>query len=129
MNINEILGSGLTSQASREKLAKELKELGIKNKDVINLISQMPRRMFIDTALKSRAYENVSLPIGFKQTISQPYMVAKMTELLHETSSMSNVLEIGTGCGYQTSILSMLFDKVTTVERINSLYNKSHGNG
>ena len=125
MNINEILGSGLTSQASREKLAKELKELGIKNKDVINLISQMPRHMFIDTALKSRAYENVSLPIGFKQTISQPYMVAKMTELLHETSSMSNVLEIGTGCGYQTSILSMLFDKVTTVERINSLYNKS----
>ena len=116
MDINKIIGSGLTSQSSREKLVHELKELGIKNSEVINLISNMPRHLFIDTALASRAYENVSLPIGFKQTISQPYMVAKMTELIHEMNSMNHVLEIGTGSGYQTSILSMLFKKVTTIE-------------
>ena len=85
----------------------------------------MPRHLFIDTALTNRAYENVSLPIGFKQTISQPYIVAKMTELLHERDSMNNVLEIGTGSGYQTSILSMLFNKVTTIERISALHDKS----
>jgi protein-L-isoaspartate(D-aspartate) O-methyltransferase len=88
----------------------------------------MPRHLFIDTALANRAYENVSLPIGFKQTISQPYMVARMTELIHETDSMDNVLEIGTGSGYQTSILSMLFKKVTTIERISSLHEKSKKN-
>ena len=125
MTIEKIIGSGLTSKASREKLAENLRNLGIKNNDVINLIMNVPRHLFIETALASRAYENISLPIGFKQTISQPYMVAKMTELLHESQSMDNVLEIGTGCGYQTSILSMLFKKVTTIERIDSLYNQS----
>ena len=94
MNIDKIIGSGLTSLASREKLIDELKRLGIKNSEVMNLISHMPRHLFIDTALANRAYENVSLPIGFKQTISQPYMVARMTELIHETDSMNNVLEI-----------------------------------
>lgn len=128
MNIDKIIGSGLTSLASREKLIDELKRLGIKNSEVMNLISHMPRHLFIDTALANRAYENVSLPIGFKQTISQPYMVARMTELIHETDSMNNVLEIGTGSGYQTSILSMLFKKVTTVERISSLHEKSKKN-
>ena len=125
MSIEKIIGSGLTSKASREKLAENLRDLGIKNNDVINLIMNIPRHLFIETALASRAYENISLPIGFKQTISQPYMVAKMTELLHESQSMDHVLEIGTGCGYQTSILSMLFKKVTTIERIDSLYNQS----
>ena len=125
MDINSIKGTGLTSQSSREKLIHELKGLGIKNSEVLNLISNMPRHLFLDTALASRAYENVSLPIGFKQTISQPYMVAKMTELLHETNSMNHVLEIGTGSGYQTSILSMLFKKVTTIERISPLYEQS----
>ena len=125
MTIERIIGSGLTSKASREKLAENLRNLGIKNNDVINLIMNIPRHLFIETALASRAYENISLPIGFKQTISQPYMVAKMTELLHESQSMDHVLEIGTGCGYQTSILSMLFKKVTTIERIDSLYNQS----
>ena len=118
-------GSGLTSQTIRKKLAEELKHLGIKNEEVITLVSEMPRHLFIDTALTNRAYENVSLPIGFKQTISQPYIVAKMTELLHERDSMNNVLEIGTGSGYQTSILSMLFHKVTTIERISALHDKS----
>ena len=122
MNINEVKGAGLTSEAVRRKLGAELKTLGIKNNEVINLVSSMPRHLFIDSALSNRAYENVSLPIGFRQTISQPYIVAKMTELIHE---MKNVLEIGTGSGYQTSILSMLFDKVTTIERIKSLHDKS----
>ena len=85
----------------------------------------MPRHLFIDSALSNKAYENVSLPIGFKQTISQPYIVAKMTELIHEMSSMNNVLEIGTGSGYQTAILSMLFSKVTTIERIASLHHQA----
>ena len=125
MTIEKIIGSGLTSKTSREKLANNLRDLGIKNNDVINLIMNIPRHLFIETALSHRAYENISLPIGFKQTISQPYMVAKMTELLHERQSMNNVLEIGTGCGYQTSILSMLFKQVTTIERIDSLYSQS----
>ena len=92
MKIDDITGSGLTSQASREKLKQELKKLGIKNTEVVNLVSSMPRHLFIDSALSNKAYENVSLPIGFKQTISQPYIVAKMTELIHEMSSMNNVL-------------------------------------
>jgi protein-L-isoaspartate(D-aspartate) O-methyltransferase len=125
MNIDKILGSGLTSHTSRRKLIDELKKLGIKNSEVMNLISHMPRHLFIDTALANRAYENVSLPIGFKQTISQPYMVARMTELIHERDAMDSILEIGTGSGYQTSILSMLFRKVTTIERITSLHEKS----
>ena len=125
MDINNIIGSGLTSKSSREKLVYELKGLGIKNSEVINLISNMPRHLFLDTALASKAYENVSLPIGFKQTISQPYMVAKMTELIHEMNSMEHVLEIGTGSGYQTSILSMLFKKVTTIDRISALHEQS----
>jgi protein-L-isoaspartate(D-aspartate) O-methyltransferase len=94
MNIDKIIGSGLTSLASREKLIDELKRLGIKNSEVMNLISHMPRHLFIDTALANRAYENVSLPIGFKQTISQPYMVARMTELIHETDSMIMFLRL-----------------------------------
>ena len=77
-----------------KKLAHELQTLGIKNTEVINLVSEMPRHLFIDSALTTRAYENVSLPIGFNQTISQPYIVAKMTELIHEMTSMGNVLEI-----------------------------------
>lgn len=125
MKIDDILGSGLTSQVSRDKLKEELKKLGIKNTEVINLVSSMPRHLFVDSALSNKAYENVSLPIGFKQTISQPYIVAKMTELIHEMSSMNNVLEIGTGSGYQTAILSMLFSKVTTIERIASLHNQA----
>ena len=125
MNINDVKGYGLTSQASRKKLAHELQTLGIKNTEIINLVSEMPRHLFIDSALTTRAYENVSLPIGFNQTISQPYIVAKMTELIHEMTSMENVLEVGTGCGYQTSILSMLFKKVTTIERISPLYEKT----
>ena len=125
MNINEVKGTGLTSEAVRRKLGEELRTLGIKNNEVIDLVSSMPRHLFVDSALTNRAYENVSLPIGFRQTISQPYIVAKMTELIHEMTSMNNVLEIGTGSGYQTSILSMLFDKVTTIERIKSLHDKS----
>ena len=115
MNINEVKGAGLTSEAIRKKLGEELRTLGIKNNEVIDLVSSMPRHLFIDSALTNRAYENVSLPIGFSQTISQPYIVAKMTELIHEMTSMKNVLEIGTASGYQTSILSMLFDKVLEV--------------
>ena len=93
MNINDVKGYSLTSQASRKKLANELQTLGIKNTEVINLVSEMPRHLFIDSALTTRAYENVSLPIGFNQTISQPYIVAKMTELIHEMTSMENVFQ------------------------------------
>ena len=127
MNTKEVKGAGLTSEAARIKLAHELKKLGIKNNQVIDLVSAMPRHLFIDSALMNRAYENVSLPIGHKQTISQPYIVAKMTELIHEMTSMNHVLEIGTGSGYQTSILSMLFKRVTTIERIKSLHENGLG--
>ena len=86
--LDEVKGAGLTSLAARKKLAHELRQLGIKNSEVIELVSAMPRHLFIDSALMNRAYENVSLPIGYKQTISQPYIVAKMTELIHEMTSM-----------------------------------------
>lgn len=123
--MKSIIGSGLTSQTSRDKLVQKLKDNGIKNEEVINLIAGMPRHLFIDTSLSNQAYENISLPIGHNQTISQPYIVARMTELIHEMKYMNNVLEIGTGSGYQSAILSMLFKKVTSIERIESLHNQT----
>ena len=117
--------SGFTFRRVREEMIENLLEMGIKDFRVLDAMAQIPRHIFIDEALRSRAYENRSITIGYQQTISQPYMVAKMTELIHEMNSMNHVLEIGTGSGYQTSILSMLFKKVTTIERISTLHKQS----
>ena len=107
----------MTSQRTRDRLVQRLREKGIKNKAVLEVIGLTPRHLFMDEALASRAYEDTALPIGKGQTISQPYIVARMTELLMEVKPQK-VLEVGTGSGYQAAVLSPLVDKVYTTERI-----------
>jgi len=114
-------GSGMTSQRARDRLIANLREEGIKDPRVLDVIRTTPRHLFIDEALASRAYENTALPIGLGQTISQPWVVARMTELLVERGVPKRVLEIGTGSGYQAAVLSALVEQVYTVERIEEL--------
>ena len=109
----------------RGKLIQNLRNSGITNENVLNAISAVPRHLYVESALYTRAYDDDALPIGYNQTISSPSIVAKMTQLVFEHDRMENVLEIGTGCGYQTSILSKLFSSVTTIERIKSLHSTS----
>lgn len=114
-------GEGMTSQRARDRLAMQLREEGIRDLRVLEAIRRAPRHLFIDEALASRAYENTALPIGHGQTISQPWVVARMSEALLEHGTPKKVLEIGTGSGYQATILSMLVPHVFTVERIEEL--------
>ena len=102
-----------------------LRDKGITNEKVINIMEKIPRESFIDPALKQMAYDDDALPIGHNQTISSPYIVAKMSQIIIEEDKMDKVLEIGTGCSYQTVVLSYLFKKVVSIERIKSLYVKS----
>ena len=120
-------GIGMTSQRTRDRMLVRLREQGIKDEVVLSAISAIPRHIFVDEALSIRAYEDVALPIGFGQTISQPYIVARMTEVLRNGHAMNKVLEIGTGCGYQTAVLSKLAKEVYSVERIRSLVMKARG--
>ncbi|MDW2981491.1 MAG: protein-L-isoaspartate(D-aspartate) O-methyltransferase [Rhodanobacter sp.] len=117
----DLKGEGLTSQRARDRLAAILKEGGIRDPRVIEVIRNLPRHHFIDQALHSRAYENDALPIGHGQTISQPWVVARMTEALLEFGVPQKVLEIGTGSGYQAAVLATLVPQVFTVERIEAL--------
>ena len=121
-------GIGMTSQRTRERLLGRLMDQGITSMEVLDVIRSTPRHIFLDEALSHRAYEDVALPIGFNQTISQPYIVARMTEIAFLSGPLTNVLEIGTGCGYQTSILARLAKRVTTVERIKPLLDKARKN-
>lgn len=114
-------GIGMTSQRTRERLVKRLEEQGISNPVVLDIIRQTPRHLFMDEALSSRAYEDTALPIGHGQTISQPFIVARMTQAVLETGPMDKVLEVGTGSGYQAAILSKVAKTVYTVERIEPL--------
>jgi protein-L-isoaspartate(D-aspartate) O-methyltransferase len=114
-------GIGMTSQRTRERLVKRLEEQGIKNAAVLDAIRQTPRHIFVDEALASRAYEDTALPIGYSQTISQPFVVARMTEALVETGPLEKVLEVGTGSGYQAAVLSRFATTLYTVERIEPL--------
>lgn len=123
--MNRLQGIGMTSRRTRERMVARLREQGIKNSRVLAVMAETPRHIFVDDALASRAYEDTALPIGHNQTISQPYIVAKMTELLLEKTKPGKILEIGTGCGYQTSILAQLVDQVYTVERIAPLMKKA----
>ncbi len=125
INLN---GIGMTSQRTRERLLGRLMDQGINSMHVLDVIRSTPRHIFLDEALSHRAYEDVALPIGFGQTISQPYIVAKMTEALFASGSMERVLEIGTGCGYQTAVLAQLCKSVYTVERIRPLMEKAKKN-
>ena len=111
----------MTSQRSRDRLVRQLRDMGIESETVLASIRSTPRHIFIDEALASRAYDNTALPIGQNQTISQPYIVARMTEALLEAGDLDKVLEIGTGCGYQTAILAQLARRVYSIERIEVL--------
>jgi protein-L-isoaspartate(D-aspartate) O-methyltransferase len=115
----------MTSARTRDRLVKRLKEHGIRNEAVLNQIRNVPRHLFVDEALASRAYEDTALPIGQGQTISQPYVVARMTEALLSGLNGEKVLEIGTGCGYQTAVLSPLVKEIYSVERIPELLKRT----
>lgn len=122
-------GIGMTSQRTRLRMIDRLREQGIKDEVVLAAMFEVPRHLFVDEALASRAYDDVSLPINFDQTISQPYIVARMIEVLRaaDTSSrpLNRVLEIGTGCGYQAAVLAQVFPEVYTMERIQPLYERA----
>ncbi len=122
---SSLQGIGMTSRRTRERMVTRLMEQGIRNRKVLDVMREMPRHIFVDEALASRAYEDNPLPIGYNQTISQPYIVARMTELLLKAGRLTNVLEIGTGCGYQTAILAQFAGHVYSVERILPLQRKA----
>lgn len=126
MNSQKIQGIGMTSQRTRERMVQRLGDIGISNLRVLEALLSTPRHLFIDEALSHRAYEDVALPIAFNQTISQPYIVARMTEVLMAAMpEKGKVLEIGTGCGYQTAILARLVHHVFSIERISPLLEKT----
>ena len=121
MRNSSLTGIGMTSARTRDRLIARLREQGIENPLVLERIRSVPRHVFMDEALASRAYEDTALPIGHGQTISQPYVVARMTEALLEGATPRKVLEVGTGCGYQTAVLAPLVTTVYSVERIADL--------
>ena len=118
-------GIGMTSARTRDRLVQRLRDQGITNLSVLDRIRNVPRHIFVDEALGTRAYEDTALPIGFGQTISQPYIVARMTEAILEGGPLTNVLEVGTGCGYQTAILAPLVERIYTIERIEPLVTRA----
>lgn len=118
-------GIGMTSQRTRDRLIRRLKDQGIDNEVVLDVMRRVPRHLFVDEALAHRAYEDTALPIGYGQTISQPYIVALMTQRLLDPGMPNSVLEIGTGCGYQTAVLANIFPQVYSVERIEALYKQA----
>jgi len=119
------IGIGMTSQRTRERLIQRLRDEGIRDHRVLESMRNTPRHLFVDEALASRAYEDTALPIGKGQTISQPYIVARMTEVLLEEGPLENVLEVGTGSGYQTAVLAPLVRRVYTTERIQALLDQA----
>lgn len=121
MNTDTRNGIGMTSEATRQRLVRRLREKGIRDERVLEAIAETPRHLFVDEALSSRAYEDTALPIGRGQTISQPFVVAMMTEAVVVKDKLARVLEIGTGSGYQAAILARFADKVFTTERIGEL--------
>lgn len=120
----QLQGIGMTSRRTRLRLVQRLREAGIESDRVLEVIADVPRHIFLDEALSHRAYEDTSLPIGHGQTLSQPYIVARMTELLL-AHSPKRVLELGTGSGYQTAVLSQLFEEIYSVERIRPLQDRA----
>lgn len=121
----QIKGIGMTSQRTRNRMVDRLRDRGIESEAVLETLASVPRHLFVDEAMATRAYEDDALPIGDGQTISQPYVVARMTEVLLEQGPVGKVLEVGTGSGYQAAILSQLVDQVYTVERIKNLLDKA----
>lgn len=120
-------GIGMTSQRTRGRLIERLRARGIKDEVVLAAMNAVPRHIFIDEALASRAYDDVALPLGFGQTISQPYIVARMIEILRNGLGLNRVLEVGTGCGYQAAVLAQVAREVYSVERLQPLYERAAG--
>jgi protein-L-isoaspartate(D-aspartate) O-methyltransferase len=118
----------MTSQRTRTRMVERLRERGISDERVLDAMAQVPRHLFVEEALASRAYEDTALPIGFAQTISQPYVVARMIELVLGRGAPRKVLEVGTGCGYQAAVLSRVFAEVYSVERIRALLERARKN-
>ncbi|MDC0663896.1 protein-L-isoaspartate(D-aspartate) O-methyltransferase [Marinobacter sp. SS21] len=125
--VEELQGIGMTSRRTRLRLVQRLRDHGIRNERVLEVMTEVPRHIFLDEALSHRAYEDTALPIGYGQTLSQPYIVAKMTEILleHQPEPPKRVLELGTGSGYQTAILAKLVAEVFSVERIKPLQDRA----
>ena len=121
----DIAGIGMTSQRTRNRMVDRLRHAGIANEAVLDTMTSVPRHLFVDEAMATRAYEDVALPIGEGQTISQPYVVARMTEMVLETEGVKKVLEVGTGSGYQAAILSRLVDTVFSVERLQTVLQRA----
>lgn len=118
-------GIGMTSQRTRLRMVERLRRQGIRDEVVLAAMGEVPRHIFVDEALASRAYEDIALPLGFGQTISSPYIVARMTELARSGCALGKVLEIGTGCGYQTAVLARLAKEVYSIERLAPLLAKA----
>ncbi|MBE8182722.1 MAG: protein-L-isoaspartate(D-aspartate) O-methyltransferase [Candidatus Portiera sp.] len=126
-------GTGMTSSRVREKMVEMLEKEGVRNTEVLDAMGKVPRHIFVDSAISHRSYENIPLPIGWQQTISQPLTVARITEIVLDAmvtlkARRHRILEVGGGCGYQASVLSGLFNEVYAVERINSLYTRAVAN-
>jgi protein-L-isoaspartate(D-aspartate) O-methyltransferase len=128
MMLSKARGIGMTSQRTRDRMIARLREKGIRDEAVLAAMAAVPRHIFIEEALASRAYEDTALPIGFEQTISQPFIVARMLETLRGEKPLGKVLEIGTGCGYQAALLARLAKEVYSVERIGELLEKARRN-
>ena len=126
--LSKARGIGMTSQRTRDRMVARLREKGIHDEAVLAAIAAVPRHIFIEEALASRAYEDTALPIGFEQTISQPFIVARMLEAMGGQRRLGTVLEIGTGCGYQAAVLARLAKEVYSVERIAGLLDKARSN-
>ena len=123
-----VAGIGMTSQRTRARMVERLREQGITDARVLEAMAEVPRHLFVDEAFASRAYEDTALPIGFGQTISQPYVVARMIEVLRQGRALGKVLEIGTGCGYQAAVLASLAAEVYSIERIRELLERARAN-
>ena len=118
----------MTSERTRARMIERLREQGIRDERVLSALAAVPRHRFVEEALASRAYEDTALPIGFAQTISQPYVVARMIEVLVQNKAPQKVLEVGTGCGYQAAVLARLFPEVYSIERIKGLHERARAN-
>src|SRR3954462_15323091 len=116
--MRDLRGIGMTSQRTRARMVQRLREKGLRDERVLAAMAAVPRHLFVEEALASRAYEDCALPIGFGQPISQPYVVAKMVEILLQGKKSGKALEVGTGCGYQAAVLAHVFEAVYSVERI-----------
>jgi len=126
--VKDTSGIGMTSQRTRARMVQRLRDKGIRDERILGAMASVPRHLFVEEALASRAYEDTALPIGFGQTISQPFVVARMIEMLIQDATPATALEVGTGCGYQAAVLARVFREVYSIERIKGLHERARTN-